>query len=114
MPVPARQFFYAESTAESTTTSTSFIPKTTVTFTPDANATYFLIATWFNQAASTTRNVESKLVEAAGAGSATYNAPIFRPNNASDYVSQGSIGIFTAGASPVSETMQIQYRHSDG
>jgi len=42
--MPARQSFYAESLAESSTTSTTPQVKATLTFTPDANATYWLIA----------------------------------------------------------------------
>lgn len=42
--MPARQSFYAESLAESTTTSTTPQVKAILTFAPDANATYWLIA----------------------------------------------------------------------
>ena len=42
--MPARQSFYAESLAESSTTSTTPQVKAILTFTPDANATYWLIA----------------------------------------------------------------------
>jgi len=42
--MPARQSFYAESLAEGSTTSTTPQVKATLTFTPDANATYWLIA----------------------------------------------------------------------
>jgi len=42
--MPARQSFYAESLAESSTTSSTPQVKAILTFTPDANATYWLIA----------------------------------------------------------------------
>jgi len=44
LTMPARQSFYAESLAESSTTSTTPQVKAILTFTPDANATYWLIA----------------------------------------------------------------------
>src|SRR4051812_2965604 len=99
----ARQFYYAESLAESTTTSTSDQDKATLTFTPDASSTYIILASWQVQLGTATIAVNSKLVKTT-ASTATYNSFGTNTQNATDYLCCAGIGVFTSGGSPGSET----------
>jgi hypothetical protein len=106
----SRQIYYAESTAESSDASGAYVDKVTLTFTPDASATYYIIASWLmQQLTSTIRYVAGKLIDSTGA--ATYNEFLHDTADVTeDYYSCGALGIFTAGASPVSNDFKIQYK----
>ena len=105
------QNYYSESTAQSTTTSTAYQDKTTLTFTPDANSTYLIISSWLNQMSSTNYYSYTKLIRTTGTAK-NFNELIYRPRDTTDYISGGTIGIDTFGASPTAQTYKIQYRSS--
>lgn len=107
-----RQFYYAESTAESTDLDTTgvYADKTTLTFTPDASSTYYLIASWYmQQLTSTIRYVAGNLIESGTP--TTYQEIIHDTHDTTgDYYAGGGLGIFTEGASPASRTFKIQVK----
>jgi len=103
-----RQNYYAESTGESTTTNTSYQDKTTLTFTPDDNSTYVIVASWLMRESSTSYQVLAKLTRTTGTAK-DFNELIYQPKDASDYISGGAVAIDTFGSSPGSQTYKIQY-----
>ncbi|MFA5061226.1 MAG: hypothetical protein WC494_02835 [Candidatus Pacearchaeota archaeon] len=102
---------YAESIGQSTTTSTSYQDKTTLTFTPEPNSTYLILASWLVQESSASYSVYSKLTRTTGVVK-DFNELIYMPKDTTDYISGGAIGIDTFGSSPGSQTYKIQYRSS--
>lgn len=106
----ARQFYYAESTGESTTTTTgTYQDKTTLTFTPDASSTYFVIATWLIYSASTNsaRRAFSKFRnDTAGTD---FNLLKQQQTRANGQRVGASIAIEAFGGSPASQDYKIQY-----
>ena len=106
------QSYYSESTAESTwSTDTTYQDKTTMTFTPESNSTYLIIASWLMRQTRlrTGYYVQGKLTRTTGTAK-DFNELIYYPKDATDYISGGTIGIDTFGESPTSQTYKIQYR----
>src|SRR5947209_5723679 len=95
----ARQFYYAESTAESTTTLASYQDKTTLTFTPDASSTYYLLGSALVEGSTTTTAVNVKMAKTT-ATAADYQTAAVRVNNTADYYAQAFAGVYASGASP--------------
>lgn len=107
----ARQNYYAESTGESSAALTSYQDKTTLTFTPDANSSYVIIASWLMQESSTSGSVYGKLTRTTGTAK-DFNELIYLPKDATDYMAGGCVGVDSYGASPASQTYKIQYKSS--
>lgn len=108
----SRQYYYAESIAVSSwNTDTNYQDKTTLTFTPDDNSTYLIIASWLVNESSPSYQSKTKLTRTTGT-TKDFNELIYRPQDASDYISGGAIGIDTFGSSPESQTYKIQYTTS--
>lgn len=105
----ARQTQYAESTGESTTTSTSYQDKTTLTFTPDDNSTYFIFGSWLHTSSSTARQVIANMLRTSGTP-VTFNELNERNYHTAEYRSGFSLGVDAFGASPGSQTYKIQYK----
>lgn len=105
----ARQTQYAESTGESTTTSTTYQDKTTLTFTPDDGATYYIFASWLHTNSSTSRQVIVNLIRTSGTP-VTFNELNERNFDTGEYRSGFALGVDTFGASPGSQTYKIQYK----
>lgn len=108
----SRQFHYSESTGESTDLDTSgaYADKVSLTFTPDASSTYYLIASWFmQQLTSTVRYVAGAFIES---GTPTTYQEILHDTHdtTEDYYAGGGLGIFTEGGSPASRTFKIQVK----
>jgi hypothetical protein len=101
-------WYYAESAAESTTTSTSYQDKVTLTFTPEDNSTYLIIASWLMANSSTSYQAKAKLTRTTGTAK-DFNELIYQPKATSDYISGGAIGIDTFGTSPGPQTYKIQF-----
>lgn len=107
-----RQFYQTSSTGESTTTSSSYQDKATLTFTPDASSTYLIIATWlYQKQQSTISPCTAQLYDATG--SASLSEQIYYPRDATDYMPGGCAVTAAFGSSPSSQTYKIQYK-SDG
>lgn len=110
-----REFYYAESTAESSITGTTADQtKTTLTFTPTSGATYFLIASWLEQITGTTDDVRAKLT--GGPSAVTYQENNIEPKEGSaplDYRAQGGLGIYTVGAEETAQDFFIKYSTED-
>ena len=108
----ARQNYYAESTAESTTTSTSYQDKTTLTFTPDDSATYFIFATWLHTNSSTSHRQIANLIRTSGTP-VTFSELDERNFATNEYRSGFVVGIDAFGASPGEQTYKIQHKSSN-
>jgi len=101
-------WFYAESASESTTTSTSYQDKVTLTFTPEDGSTYLIIASWLMLNTSTSYQVKAKLTRTTGTAK-DFNELIYQPKDTSDYIGGGAIGIDSFGTSPGPQTYKIQF-----
>ncbi|MBP6914336.1 hypothetical protein KBB74_02490 [Candidatus Parcubacteria bacterium] len=107
-----RQNYYAESTGVSTyNTNTNYQDKTTLSFTPDDNSTYLIIASWLMNENSGSYAVQGKLTRTTGTAK-DFNELIYQPKDATDYIAGGAIGFDTFGSSPGSQTYKIQYKTS--
>lgn len=103
-----RQNFYTESTAQSTTTNTAYQDKATLTFTPDDNSTYLIVASWLMQESSVSYQVKAKLTRTTGVAK-DFNEIIYQPKDTTDYISGGAIAIDSFGYNAGSQTYKIQY-----
>ena len=108
----SRQFYQTSSTGESTTTSSSYQDKATLTFTPDANSTYLLLATWLQGQASAGRVSYVQLYDATG--SATLNEQVVDQKSADDYIPGGCAISVSFGSSPSEQTYKVQYKSGGG
>ena len=105
-----RPFYYVEDPLESSTTDyQSYEDKVTLTFTPEPNSKYLIIASWLMANTSTTRRVMARLIRTTGT-TKVFTELGYRPQDSSDYVSGVAMGIDTFGASPGSQTYKIQFR----
>ena len=99
----ARQSFYVESLGESSTTSASEQVKTTLTFTPDANSDYWLIASGAFTCSSTTDNHEGQvdLWHNEASTALFYQAgQVKEPSSPQDWIAFFGIAKLSFGASP--------------
>jgi len=110
----ARQAYYAESTGESTTTSSTYQDKATLTFTPDANKDYILFWSCDCFEVSTTVSVFTRLYNSTDAVVLSEQNQENRTTTGTPYRTSHGIAKYSAGASPVSTTFKIQYHDSDG
>jgi hypothetical protein len=101
-------WYYAESAAESTTTSTTYQDKVTLTFTPEDGSTYLIIASWLMSNTSTSYQVKAKLTRTTGTAK-DFNELIYQPKSTLDNISGGAIGIDSFGTSPGPQTYKIQF-----
>lgn len=99
---------YAESSSESTTTSTSFQTKVTLTFTPASQGDYLIFAYGDVQMSNTLFNVNVKM---DNGGTAYGNAQI-NPQTTSCYTCWGTMVKLNLAAS--SQTFTVQYNTSNG
>lgn len=108
--MPARQYYYAESLARQTTTSTSNQVAATLTFTPDASTDYYLLASAALDNNSTTADSRFNLfnstdtvtiaecnIESQEAATPVDKFPVF------------ALGRYTSGGSPSATTFQARY-----
>ena len=105
----ARTFEYAESTGESTTNSTSFVDKTTLTFTPDDNSDYILFWSALIQEADATWRCQARLFDDTDSTELLF-VESTRQDPTNDWQNIGGIAKETYGASPGSQTYKIQFR----
>lgn len=103
-----RPLYYAESLTESSTTSTSYVDKVALTFTPEPNSTYLIVASWLMQGSSTSYQAKAKLTRTTGTPK-DFNELIYQPKDTTDYISGGAIGIDTFGDSPGPQTYKVQF-----
>lgn len=111
----ARQYYYEESTSRSTTTSQTYQDKVTLTFTPDDNADYLIMA------------VGTLDINDAGAGGDPFCAArLYDSGNTTvleeisdihkdttDQLERSFVTVLSYGASPGSQTIKLQYSNSD-
>src|SRR5512144_3010987 len=108
----ARQGFYLESLAEASTTSASEQVKTTLTFTPDANSDYWLIASGAFTCSSTTDNHEGQVDLWHNEASTALFYPAGQrqePSSPQDWIAFFGIAKLSFGASPGQQNIDIQY-----
>ncbi len=108
-----RQDYYAESLGASTTTAGTYEDKVTLSFTPDDNSTYLLLASWVMKSSGTSYEVKGRLERTTGT-SKTFNVQTYFPKDATDYIAGGAVAIDTFGSSPGSQTYKIQYIITSG
>lgn len=102
-----RQYYYAESNGESTTTATSAQDKVSLTFTPDASATYYVVASY--QLANSAAAVNTTSLFLNSTTPTTFATGTSQMTNATDYFALGGAAVETFGGSPASQTYKIQY-----
>ena len=109
----ARQYYSAESLGESTATNT-YTAKCVLTFTPDANADYFIIASAQGSHDTTTGSVRV-IIELEDPGNNTLWGCELKPQEYTtpkDWMSFFALGKYSAGASPTAITHRILFLSS--
>src|SRR5512132_1877859 len=112
----ARQSFYQESLGESSTTSANEQVKTTLTFTPDANSDYWLIASGVFTCSSTTDNHEGQvdLWHQEVSTALFYQAgQVKEESSPQDWIAFFGISKLSFGASPGEQNIDMQYWSSN-
>jgi len=99
---------YAQSESRSTTTSTSYQDKTTLTFTPESQGDYIIIATAILDGSSASYDFKCQLL----VGAATYSITNIETVGAANRYSWGSFVRLNLSAS--SQTIKIQYCSESG
>jgi hypothetical protein len=108
----ARQSFYVESLGESSTTSATEQVKTTLTFTPDANSDYWLIASGAFTCSSTTDNHEGQvdLWHPEASAALFYQAgQVKEASSPQDWIAFFGIAKLSFAASPGQQNIDVQY-----
>ncbi len=110
----ARQTFYAEADSETGSESNDYAAnnKATLAFTPDDNATYYLVASWQAKFASTGGYAQTRFRRTSGTAK-TFQESHFNPNATADYAAFGGLAIESFGASPGEQTYKTQVASSD-
>jgi hypothetical protein len=114
--MPARQSFYAESLPESSTTSTTPQVKATLSFTPEANATYWLIASggFVCTAAAGRATIAVHHVEAA-LDLLLQGGQVKESSSPLDWIPYFGIARLSFGSAPGAQTIEVRYAsESDG
>ena len=114
--MPARQSFYLESLAEASTTSTTPQVKATLTFTPDADATYWLIASgaFVCTAAAGRATIAVHHVE-AGLDLLLQGGQVKESSSPLDWIPYFGIARLSFGSAPGAQTIEVRYAsESDG
>ena len=109
----ARQYYSAEDLSE-TTASNAYTAKCTLTFTPDANSDYFIIASAQGSHDTTTGSVRV-IIELEDPGNNTLWGCELKPQeytSPKDWMSFFALGKYSAGASPSSITHRILFLSS--
>lgn len=111
-PSVTRQVYYAESLAESSTTSSSYQDKAILTFTPDANKTYVIYFSCNCICDSTIISVFTRLQNTTDTVTYQEQRQENRTTSGAPYRASHGFGIYTAGSSPSATTFKIQYASS--
>jgi len=113
--MPARQSFYLESLAESSTTSTTPQVKATLTFTPDASATYWLIASGaFVCTAAGRATIAVHHVDAA-VDLLLQGGQVKESSSPLDWIPYFGIARLSFGSAPGEQSIEVRYAsESDG
>lgn len=108
----ARSVFYAESLADSTTTSSTFQDKTTLTWTPAASTDYWVFHTSLLESTSSSAINSCRLQDTTGATTFSYSSR----ENKDTTGTLHSMGMakFTSGGSPGSTDFKTQFRTTSG
>jgi hypothetical protein len=107
-----RQAFYQESLVESSTTNQDWVDKCTLTFTPDANSTYWILASWSHTSDATAGGDRSQTRLYSVESDIAFNTGEMRPHELTspqDYINAFALGKLTFGASPAPQNVKIQY-----
>ena len=107
----SRQFYTATNTDEQTVTSSAFGDGVSLTFTPDANATYVIFYSFSvkNSAVASTYTAAARIYDAT-ASELLIDAELANYQNAGHTQQQLIMTFYTAGASPTSRTFKGQVR----
>ncbi len=99
---------YGESTGEQTTTSTSFVDRQTLTFTPDDNSDYIFFASCLTKNSATTQQGDNRFLHYTDTVEAFLHT--VEANDTSDYYTACGMLKETYGASPGSKNFKWQSR----
>jgi len=105
-----RDIQYSESLAESTTTSTSYVDKATLTFTPEANTDYIFFWSCDCIALSATDDVYVDFTNTTDSIRLSEQNQENRTTAGAPYKTAHGIAKYSAGGSPASTTFKIRYR----
>ncbi len=109
----SRQAFYAESLAESTTTSSAEQDKCVLTFTPTANSTWWVIASWSHGCDAGSDDHRSLTALYHVQSDTSFSDGAMRAHELTsppDYVNHFALGRIDAGSTPEPQTVKILYR----
>ena len=105
-----RQAFYQESLGESSTTNQDWVDKCTLTFTPDANSTYWILASWSHTSDATASGDRSQTQLYSVEFAVAFNIGEMRPHELTtpqDYINAFALGTLMFGASPAQQNVKI-------
>src|SRR5512132_1228424 len=107
-----RQAFYQESLAESSTTNQDWVDKCVCSFTPDANSSYWILASWCHTSDATAGGDRSQTRLYSVESDIAFNTGEMRPHELTspqNYINAFALGRLTFGASPAQQNVKIQY-----
>ena len=104
-----RKYYFQESTAQTTVTSSTYQDKVALTFTPKENSRYLIIASWAMKSGWVARSVYGKLIRSSGTPK-DFNEIIYRPKDLADWIDGSAIAVESYGASPGPQTYKIQFK----
>lgn len=101
------QFYYDENDTATTTTSSTYNATATLTFTPDALSTYFVLGAW-QATLNASNRIQSRMLYPATSFISSTTEDL-QPSNTTDYLALGAMDIPMFGTSPASTVYSIQY-----
>lgn len=107
----ARSYQYNSADTETSDAAADYSKQqVTLTFTPDASSTYFILATWMmQQLTSTVRYIAGRVRNTTTP--TTFQEYLYENHdNTEDYLSCLGLGVDTFGGSPASQTYAIEYK----
>jgi hypothetical protein len=113
MPITTRTYYTTSSTGLSTTTSTSYIDKVALTFTPEASSTYAIFWSGVISGSSITNFNNVRLHKTTGTAVTFQEFSIDRDELLEENALIGTV-IYTSSASPTEESFAVQFNTSVG
>ena len=103
-----RQYYQVASEDESSTSSLTYQDKATLTFTPDANSTYLILASWAAKSSESGNECYTKLLDSTA--TADLSVQVYDPASTTSYAPGGCAVTAEFGAEPASQTYKVQYK----
>lgn len=113
MPITTRTYYTTSSTGVSTTTSTSYVDKVALTFTPEASSNYAIFWSAVISGSSITNFNNVRLRKTTGTAITLQEFSIDRDELLEENALIGTV-IYTSSASPITESFAVQFNTSVG